>query len=123
MKNIYAKLIRVVTFFGFPVSGMLLHNSKRVRVLIQFEDQILLQRTSVGHQKWSVPGGGVEKNENPMAAAIRETWEEVGIILTEDQLYIQKNHKKMYKRITDANNISSIEPISSSASIVMLKIK
>lgn len=82
----YAVFTRVLTVIAYPVSGFVLHNSRRVRVLIRFDDQVLLAKSSIGHQKWSIPGGGIEKNENPMSAVVRETLEEVNIVITEDML-------------------------------------
>ena len=39
----------------------------------------LRRRGSHGEGCWSIPGGWVEKGEDPKAAAIREAWEEVGL--------------------------------------------
>ena len=50
------------------------------------DQHILLQKSAVGRQEWSLPGGGVDKNENPMQAAIRETVEETGVHLQEQNL-------------------------------------
>lgn len=86
MKKLYARLMRLAYLTTLPFTGLLLHNSKRVRILIMYKNEVLLQRTSVGSQKWSTPGGGVEKGENPMTAAIREAAEEVGVAITEDQI-------------------------------------
>jgi len=65
---------------------MYLHNSRRVRVLLTTDDLILLQRSSFGTQRWSLPGGGIARRERAEDAAIRETAEEVGIELTQAQL-------------------------------------
>jgi 8-oxo-dGTP pyrophosphatase MutT (NUDIX family) len=81
MNQLKARLIKGVSFTILPVLYLLIHNSHRVRVLITYKDEILLQRSSVGHQKWSVPGGGVQRNESDEDAAIREVQEEVGIKL------------------------------------------
>ena len=86
MMRIKAALIRSLYILAYPVLGLILHNSHRVRVLIMVGDEILLQRTSVGDQKWSVPGGGIEKNESEEAAAIRETKEEVGVTINKNDL-------------------------------------
>lgn len=86
MKRARALIVRVGCVIAYPVLGIMLHNSHRVRVLIMFEEEILLQRSSVGHQKWSVPGGGVEKNESDEEAAIREIEEEVGIKINKKDL-------------------------------------
>jgi 8-oxo-dGTP pyrophosphatase MutT (NUDIX family) len=52
----------------------------RVRTLILNEfDEVLLVRSWFGHQKWSLPGGGIQRVEKPVEAAVRETYEETGI--------------------------------------------
>lgn len=86
MKKIYAAIVRVVSTIAFPFTGLILHGSQRVRVLMRYQDSILLQRTSVGNQKWGLPGGGKEKHESLLEAAQREVKEEVGIELDSTKL-------------------------------------
>lgn len=86
MNRLKAFVIRVLYLFTFPISGLLLHNSHRVRVIITVGDEVLLQRSSVGHQRWSIPGGGIEKNESDEDAVIREVQEEVGVRLHKKDL-------------------------------------
>jgi 8-oxo-dGTP diphosphatase len=52
------------------------------------DGSLLLQqrRGMIGYGTWSVPGGWVELNEHPSISAIRETFEEVGLIVTENRL-------------------------------------
>ena len=53
----------------------------RVRVIvINDHNQVLLIRSWLSRQLWSLPGGGVESNETQEAAASRELQEETGII-------------------------------------------
>lgn len=42
--------------------------------------QILLVTSSGDRDRWIVPGGGLEPNEDSSAAAIREVLEEAGVI-------------------------------------------
>lgn len=52
----------------------------RVRaVVVNQKDEILLVRSWFGHQKWSLPGGGIGRNERVENAAARELKEETGI--------------------------------------------
>lgn len=50
--------------------------------------QILLQqrRGILGYGTWSVPGGWVELGEDPRTAAVREAFEEVGVVVSETKL-------------------------------------
>lgn len=53
-----------------------------------FDDRhrILCVRQNYGAHLWSLPGGGVKEGESPVAAAIRETTEEAGLLVRIDHL-------------------------------------
>lgn len=51
------------------------------------DDRVLLIRHSYGSGRWMLPGGGVGRGEDPLAAALRELSEEVGCQLAEAQLF------------------------------------
>jgi 8-oxo-dGTP pyrophosphatase MutT (NUDIX family) len=82
LKRVYVYCARVVTIVGYPIKYYALRGSHRARVLIVVNDSILLAKTGIGHQKWSLPGGGIDKGEAPIDAARREVMEEVGIDLS-----------------------------------------
>ena len=50
--------------------------------------------------KWSIHGGAVDAGENSLEAAIRETKEEIGITLSEDDLELMLSYKRKFT-ITD----------------------
>lgn len=50
----------------------------RSRLLIIHEGSVLLVQNWLGAGQWSLPGGGVHKNEDPRDAVIREVREELG---------------------------------------------
>lgn len=59
----------------------------RVRVLITNEEkEVLLVRSWLGHQKWTLPGGGIRRSETPAEAASREVHEETGLRIPHDHL-------------------------------------
>ena len=56
-----------------------------VGVIIRKGDQVLLMKrqNSHGDGTWSMPGGHLEYGESPQTCAIRETEEEVGVLITD----------------------------------------
>ncbi|MGH2832663.1 MAG: NUDIX hydrolase [Solirubrobacteraceae bacterium] len=51
-----------------------------VKCLLTHRDQILLVRHTYGQrQVWYLPGGGVRRSEQPLAAGLREMHEELGL--------------------------------------------
>lgn len=86
MNRILLRGMKWLHFVTRPISGIWLHNSQRNRVIVLFEDEILLVCSSFGVQDWSLPGGGKRKSESSKKAASRELSEETGIKVKEDQL-------------------------------------
>lgn len=55
------------------------------------DEKILLQkeyRHVIDRSSWEVPGGGIDQGETPESAAVRELSEEVGLVVTEEQLVL-----------------------------------
>jgi len=63
------------------VGGRLLLVDSDDRVLL-IEERLDISATAT---QWLVPGGGVESGETPLQAAVRETYEETGIVVEADQ--------------------------------------
>jgi 8-oxo-dGTP pyrophosphatase MutT (NUDIX family) len=62
-------------------------NLEGCRVLaFDTEDRVLLVRHAYGSGRWMLPGGGLGRGEQPLAAALREFAEETGCTLTAARL-------------------------------------
>lgn len=79
----YARLGRIAYKAVSPFMRLYMTNKHlRVRILIMNElGEVLLVRSWLGHQSWSLPGGGIRRREAPVAAAARELAEETGLQL------------------------------------------
>jgi len=73
------RILRPGAKLGFYIYNHLVKQS-RARVIVRNEfGEVLLLRSWIGSGKWTTPGGGVEKGEDPKMAAMRELFEETGI--------------------------------------------
>lgn len=73
------RLLRPCFVVFFRVHTLIFHQP-RARALVRNErGEILLVKSWVGHDKWGLPGGGVNRGESWVAAARRELYEETGI--------------------------------------------
>ncbi|MGB4967605.1 MAG: NUDIX hydrolase [Candidatus Saccharimonadales bacterium] len=87
---------RVVYWIGWPVWHVLLKNSRRSRIFVVSDDEVLLVRPYLGSGAWGLPGGGMRRAEDPKNGAARELFEEVGICVRPEQLVDLGEHKTSY---------------------------
>jgi 8-oxo-dGTP diphosphatase len=68
-------------------------------IILNKNEEILLNRRASGHLegKWEIPGGLIEPGEHPRDAAIREVFEETGLIFDAKSLF-----KKDVQRTPDS---------------------
>jgi ADP-ribose pyrophosphatase YjhB (NUDIX family) len=74
------------------MSSLRLRHAVRA-VILDEEDRILLCRMAIAEAAgtmivWVAPGGGVERDETPMAALCRELAEEVGLVVDADPPHV-----------------------------------
>src|ERR1035438_9542189 len=89
--NNNSKLIGKISFW-LLWPGLYLHlmGSVRSRVIISCGDQILLIRNWLGPGDYTLPGGGIRKNEEPGDGAVRELKEETGLDIETKSLVLIK---------------------------------
>jgi 8-oxo-dGTP diphosphatase len=86
-------------------------------VVLNTGDQILLLKRAdhlPSPGRWDFCGGGVDQDESPEEAALREVQEESSLTVTELTLLFEENHKEgendvtlyFYSAITDQDDIS-----------------
>jgi ADP-ribose pyrophosphatase YjhB (NUDIX family) len=73
--------MHLVFWLSWPVSFVRLWSSERSRVLVVANGYVLLIHTWYAPSRWSLPGGGIRKNENHAVAAARELYEETSVVL------------------------------------------
>jgi 8-oxo-dGTP diphosphatase len=88
IKRYYSLVGRLAHRLAKPFLQVYFSKSKiRVRAMVINENQeVLLVRSWFGHQRWSLPGGGIGSGESLEAAAAREVLEETGVVVPEADL-------------------------------------
>ena len=77
---------RIAFWLGWPLWFLILRGSERTRVLLVANNRVLLTRGTLSAGEWSLPGGGLHQSEQVELGACREIYEELGIVLSADQL-------------------------------------
>ena len=100
MKRAAKKLGLAVYWLALPFWLIYFRLSERTRVLLVCGDKVLVITPWLGDSRWSMPGGGLHKGEDPAHGAVRELREEVGIQLAPEQLKLtgfEVHHRHGYK--------------------------
>lgn len=91
--NFVYQLLRLYWFVRRPAG-------RGVKVLLECEDKVLLVTHNYGHRLWTVPGGGVKSDELSELAAVREIYEELGVLLDRVTYLGQYESNNEYKHVT-----------------------
>lgn len=91
MTSYWQTLGTIIFWVTWPISWLHLHGSKRTRLLIVKGSHIIVTKRWIGDGKWSLPGGGLHKEESSFDCALRELYEETGIHLKTTQLRRQRD--------------------------------
>ncbi|MDD2807086.1 MAG: NUDIX domain-containing protein [Patescibacteria group bacterium] len=71
-----------------------------VKVIVKYNEDVLMIKNAYGKSIWTFPGGAVEKSELPEDAAAREVMEEVGIKVSGVKKIGQLLNTREYKKDT-----------------------
>lgn len=77
---------RIAFWLSWPALWVYLRGSRRARVIVITGDKVLLVKLWLSAGSWILPGGGIHRGENHLAAAVREVREETGVVIDPVQL-------------------------------------
>ena len=80
-RELWIRLGRWVFMFTKPGIKLVVKNSRRSRVLLTCGNEYLLVQHWLGDGSWMLTGGGQHGREDPLAGALREVREELGLQL------------------------------------------
>lgn len=70
------------------------------KTFIFHNGRILLVRIGYAHKKWVLPGGGIERGEESIRAAVREAKEETGLDISNPTYIGERHYTNQYKKVT-----------------------
>lgn len=86
MKRIWHGMGKWAFWLLWPLLFIYLWFTKRTRVLVMVDDEMLPIKGWLSSNAWGLPGGGIHLRESPRAGAARELKEETGITVGAAQL-------------------------------------
>lgn len=102
---------------NIPIIGSMVRLKKRAKnlctagiLLLDGEGRILLQRRG-DDGNWCIPGGAVEPGETVEAAAIREVFEETGIIVDNMEFFNIYSGQSQYHIYPDGNEFYFVSAV------------
>ena len=79
-------------------------------VIIEQENQILLQHRT-DHDVWGIPGGVMEPGETFLETAVRETYEETGLVVEQLQLFGLYSGEEGFAEYQNGDKIFSVQVV------------
>lgn len=86
MKSLLTIIGKLLFWLFWPVFFIAFYFTKRTRVLVHVDKEILVVKGWIDNNNWGLPGGGIHKGEDPKTSAVRELLEETGIKADPNQL-------------------------------------
>lgn len=96
MRKLVTLIGRVAFWILWPALYVYMRGSRRTRVLVMHDDEVLVIKHWLGRDFWQLPGGGLHKKEAVLVGAARELLEETGIVAAyADLQYLGAEHAKV----------------------------
>lgn len=87
MKRAWVLIGRTVFWLSWPLLYAYFYSSHRTRVLVIVDGEVLLVKPWLASGRWTLPGGGLHRREDPRTGAVRELREETGILVAPEDLH------------------------------------
>lgn len=81
MQRQFSRLASPVVLKALRLSSRLTGQKRARVVILNPQGELLLVWETIGAHRWSLPGGGIKRGEDPALAASRELYEELGLIV------------------------------------------
>lgn len=121
MKSIASAIGNALFWATWPALFVYLYPTRRTRILVVAEGEVLLGKRWLGSGDWHTIGGGIRKNETPMQGAKREVFEETGLQLEPSQLREIKTLTITRERGLVIHYVGFIVELSKKPEIIMQK--
>lgn len=96
MKRIWKQVGITAFWLSWPLLYIYLRHGSRAKILVTAGDEVLVVKSWLGTGKWSLPGGGLHRGENPIQGVLRELQEETGVIA--DPLQLSSLFKDIFRQ-------------------------
>lgn len=100
LQQLWARFGILLFWLTWPISWLHLRGSKRTRLLVVCGNYLIVTKRWLGDGRWSLPGGGLHREEDSRDGALRELYEETRLHINSSRL------RRHSDRIFKSNGLS-----------------